>query len=372
MILRVISFLCKEDALWKLGSVCKRFLRLSLLSVKIIGISSQNQDKFRLLTQRIEIRTAIKHAIVTKHTASIGRQKLLYELNNESKDGESNILDFHGEPNDEIILLMAGAFKNLESLYLIDCDKISDQAICTLAKNCNQLKTLNLCNCRQLSDISFKCIALNCTKIVRLDLGNCANITDESVAAMGDTCSDLESLDLFGCRKLTCASLVGLSKSCHQLKKLSISHCFRIKDDGITHLVNNCKLLNNLDLTNCVQITDKAIFSVAENCQNLKILILTKCDKLTIEPMESLISNCTDLQYMDIKGCLRVSDDRIKRLWVKYNKRLQSINTGRTCLEEMEKIREVMLDGTLSKSDFDKWRLEYYSSVRLPITKNVG
>jgi hypothetical protein len=39
MILRIISFLCKEDALWRLGSVCKRFLRLSLLSVKIIGIS---------------------------------------------------------------------------------------------------------------------------------------------------------------------------------------------------------------------------------------------------------------------------------------------------------------------------------------------
>ena len=57
---------------------------------------------------------------------------------------------------------------------------------------------------------------------------------------------------------------------------------------------------------------------------------------------------------------------------MKHEKKLQSLNTVRTCMEEMEKIREVMYDGTLSKADFDKWRLAYYTGERSPATKNVG
>ena len=104
----------------------------------------------------------------------------------------------------------------------------------------------------------------------------------------------------------------------------------------------------------------------------MKVLILECCDKLTIEPMEALIEQCTELLFMDIKGCLKISDDKIKRLWVRHRKRLQSLNTGRTCLEEMEKVREVMLEGTLSKEDFDKWRIQFYTGERSPKIKNIG
>ena len=373
MLMKIIRFLPADDALWKLGFVCKTLLRLSLRAVKIIPISDRDPSKLETLTRRRMLNDVIRHAIMTKHTDSIGRRKLLYNMKRDSKDGKSNILDFNGEPTDEDILVVAKNCKNLESLYLIDCDRISDLAFGVLLKSCKRLKTLNICNCRQLKDVSFKAIASNCKGIVNLDLGNCCNITDEAITDIGSTCKNLESLDLFGCRQITDVSMVGITNQCKRLNKLSLSHCPKIRDEGIIHLVTNCSSIHNLDLTNCVHLTNKTVFIIAEKCPALNVLILVKCDKLTIEPMESLISQCNDLKYMDIKGSLNISDDKIKRLWVRYGKKLQSLNTGRTCLEEMEKIREVMYDGTLSKEDFDKWRLEFYTGERSPIlNKNVG
>ena len=373
MIVKIISYLPPEDALWRLGFVSKSLLRLSLRCIKVILIlEDRYSTKLEALIHQPIVQNVIKHVIMTKHTKTIGREKLLHEMIKDSKDGDSNILNFLGQPEDKEIFILAKSCKFIESLYLIDCDKISDKAFCSLLKSCKKVKTLNLCNFRQLKDSSFKSIALNCKSVVHLDLGNCTNISDSSITEIGSHCTNLESLDLFGCRELTNASMIGLSNKCKKLKKLSLSHCFRIRDEGIAHLVNHCMNISSLELTNCVCLTDKVIFSLASKCQNLKVLILVNCDKLTIAPMESLITKCTNLVFMDIKGCLKISDDKIKRLWVKHKKRLQSLNTGRTCLEEMEKVREVMLEGTLSKEDFDKWRLEYYTGERLPVTKNIG
>ena len=372
LIVKIIDFLSDKDALWKLGFVSQRLLRLSLTSVKIIHIKDNDPSRLEILLPFDIVRNVIKHAILTKHTHTIGRQKLLHEMKNDSKDGDSNILDFLGEPTDKEILNLAKHCQNLESLYLIDCDKISDKAFITLSKSCTRLKTLNMCNCRHLKDESFRVIASNFINIVHLDLGNCINISDETISKIGSSCKNLESIDLFGCREVTSLGMRGFNVNCDKLKKISLSHCFKIRDEGIFHLVTNCQNIESLDLTNCIYLTDESIFHISANCSNIKVLILTKCDKLSLEPMLILISQCSYLHYMDIKGCLKISDDKIKRCWVKHQKKLQSLNTGRTCLEEMEKIREVMYDGTLSKEDFDKWRLEYYTGERSPATKNVG
>ena len=371
MLLKILSYLSPTEALWNLGFVCTSFLRLSLTSVKIIHVS--NTTQLEILTRKQLLRDRVKHAIMTKHTDSIGREKLLNEMKRDcQKEGDSNILNFHGEPTDDDISIIARTCKHIEYVYLIDDDKISDLGFCKLLKSCKKLKTLNLCNCRQFTDISFKAIASNCKNIMHLDFANCIKISDEAITSISLKCRNIESLDLFGCHQLTNNAMIGLSENCRKLRKLSISHCFKIKDEGVMNLVKSCREIVNLDLTKCFQMTDKAIYSIATNCPKIKVLILVSCDKLTIEPMEVLIGQCPCLQFMDIKHCLKISDDKIKRLWVRYRKRLQSLNTGRTCLEEMEKIRQVMMEGTLSKEDFDKWRLEFYTGEPPPKIKNVG
>ena len=137
--------------------------------------------------------------------------------------------------------------------------------------------------------------------------------------------------------------------------------------------MQKCKQLRKLDLTNCFLITDNTILSVAENCQFLEVLILNGCNKLSIEPMARLVERCQALHYMEIKHCLKISDDKMKRLWVRHGKRLKSLNTGRACLEEMEKVREVF-EGKLSTDGLDQWRLNFYTGEKSisPKTKNIG
>lgn len=364
LIVKIINYLPNGDALWNLSFVSQKLLRLSLTSIKVIHLTPRDISHLESLLRFELVRNVIKHAILTKHTQSIGRAQLLQVMKNSSKDGDTNILDFLGEPTEKEIQIVGHHCQNIESLYLIDCDKISDIAFTSLSKSCRKIRTLNMCNCRHLKDETFQTIAINFKGLVHLDLGNCISIKDETISEITSSCKNLESIDLFGCRNLTSQALKVLN--CTKLKKISLSHCYKIRDEGIFSLVTNCKLIENLDLTNCKYLTDETIFHISANCQNIKMLMLTKCDKLTLQPMAILINQSPHLVYLEIKGCLKISDDKIKRLWVKQGKDLRSLNTGRTCMEEMEKIREVVHDGTLSKDDFDKWRFEYYSKERSP------
>ena len=128
LIVKIIDNLPVKDALWNLSSVSQKLLRLSLTSVKVIHITTKDSSRLESLLRFKLVRNVIKHAILSKHSQPIGRKKLLEEMKRTSKDGNSNILAFFDEPTDKELSLLAQYCRQIESLYLIDCDKVSDKA----------------------------------------------------------------------------------------------------------------------------------------------------------------------------------------------------------------------------------------------------
>ncbi|RDY09540.1 F-box protein, partial [Mucuna pruriens] len=100
----------------------------------------------------------------------------------------------------------------LQSLNLYALSSFTDEAyrkICLLAR----LKFLDLCGAQNLSDEGLSCIS-KCKNLLSLNLTWCVRVTDEGVISIAEGCTSLEFLSLFGIIGVTDKCLEALSKSC--------------------------------------------------------------------------------------------------------------------------------------------------------------
>ena len=68
--------------------------------------------------------------------------------------------------------------KQLSSLYLRFCDKITDAAVIALAQGCPQLSSLNLAGLNKITDAAVIALAQGCPQLSSLNLYYCNQITD--------------------------------------------------------------------------------------------------------------------------------------------------------------------------------------------------
>ncbi|KAK6126844.1 hypothetical protein DH2020_039405 [Rehmannia glutinosa] len=91
------------------------------------------------------------------------------------------------------------------------------------------LQFLDLCGAQNLSDDGLSCIS-KCKNLVSLNLTWCVRVTDEGVIAIGESCRSLEFLSLFGIVGVTDKSLEALSSSCsNTITTLDVNGCIGIK-----------------------------------------------------------------------------------------------------------------------------------------------
>ena len=72
-----------------------------------------------------------------------------------------------------------------------------------LASGCKQLTTLDLAGCNKITDAAVVAVASGCKQLTTLDLYDCHNITDVAVVAVASGCKQLTTLDLTGCHNIT-------------------------------------------------------------------------------------------------------------------------------------------------------------------------
>ncbi|XP_027363527.1 F-box protein At3g58530 isoform X3 [Abrus precatorius] len=127
--------------------------------------------------------------------------------------------------SDRGVQLISENYPELKSLNLTSFTDEAYRKICLLTR----LTFLDLCGAQNLSDEGVSCIS-KCKNLVSLNLTWCVRVTDEGVISLAEGCTSLEFLSLFGIIGVTDKCLEALSKSSsHKITTLDVNGCIGIK-----------------------------------------------------------------------------------------------------------------------------------------------
>lgn len=153
---------------------------------------------------------------------------------------------------------------SLCTLDLSNCVRLRDNAVQLIAEHLGprQLKSLVLSGCTKVSDLGILSLCAHATRIENLELAGCDRISDISVLELGSAVlyspgdagvsykqtqgGSTELMDIGRTSTGTC--LQGMSRS---LRSLDLSHCTRITDTGIKGLRLGATQLSSLNLEGC-------------------------------------------------------------------------------------------------------------------------
>ena len=131
------------------------------------------------------------------------------------------------EVDDDIITHLSKQCKNLTTINVAGCYKITESGLLQLLLTNVHVKSLDLTWCIEISDKHLKILAQNVPNLVNLTLTGCKNITDEGLKHVAFYCKKIKHLDISVCGKLTNESILSVLKHCSELKSLNLSWCKR-------------------------------------------------------------------------------------------------------------------------------------------------
>ncbi|KAL6539875.1 hypothetical protein OROHE_011646 [Orobanche hederae] len=124
-----------------------------------------------------------------------------------------------------MILLKCSSLRSLNLYALSSLTDVAYEKISVLS----DLEFLDLCGAQNLSDDGLSCIA-KCKNLISLNLTWCVRVTDQGVIAIAQGCRSLEFLSLFGIVGVTDKSLEVLSSFCsNTVTTLDVNGCVGIK-----------------------------------------------------------------------------------------------------------------------------------------------
>ncbi|KAJ2925665.1 hypothetical protein H1R20_g11431, partial [Candolleomyces eurysporus] len=188
---------------------------------------------------------------------------------------QESLLSLPGLTSVELCTLVVHQFsKNLQSLSLSSCTRITDLAIEGIVTCAPGLRELRLRKCSLLTDRSVETICKLGHSLHYLDLAHVNQITNEAVKKLAQSCTGLKDVDFTCCDKLTDESVVELSKL-PKLRRIVLVRVSKITDVAIYALAARATFLQNVHLSYCEQITLQAVHLLLDKARKLKHLTLT-------------------------------------------------------------------------------------------------
>ncbi|XP_027069370.1 F-box protein At3g58530-like isoform X1 [Coffea arabica] len=324
-----------EEALWNKETI-PRVMKIVCTCIKL-----HQRDLISLLLVSPWLhRTLISHPsiwlVIDLHEMNNAGDRLVAALSLPRYHNVKNInLEFARDIEDKNFEILKSKFvdalKNLESLNLNGCQKISDKGVEVITSICPNLAAFSIYWNVRVTDIGVKHLVRNCKRITDLNLSGCKNITEQSLHLIADNYRDLESLNLTRCIKLTDGGLQQILLNCYSLqslnlyalssftdeayKKISLLSHLRfldlcgaqnLTDDGLRSIAN-CRKLVSLNLTWCIHVTDVGVKAIAESCSSLELLSLFGIVGVTDRCLEALCKCCSGtLTTLDVNGCVGI------------------------------------------------------------------
>ena len=283
--------------------------------------------------------------------------------------------------------LRSGTFERISDNKLrtvsLNSSQIDDSRVNALAYGCRNITSINLNFCRRITDIGASALAKYCKDLVHINITHCS-ITDDGLKKLAKGCVQLRSIKMSGeenvtekgissfvaCRHLEdiylwvynrdnkCQYFLGISKlalgvknirsikldgdcfadnetmrhlsKCPKLRKIKV-RSLRIYDADISALANGCRLLENIDFDGNRFITDVGVFEITRCCPLIQKINLNRCnitDQSLVElahkypslkkisfnfcnvtdiGVSAIEKNCKSLQRISFNGCRSVS-----------------------------------------------------------------
>lgn len=124
--------------------------------------------------------------------------------------------------------------RNLHTLLLYNCYRISARGIPTIAANLRSLTTLDVSCCPGINDVALHYFGRNLQELRKLSLRFCHHVTDSGISSLIYGATELEYLDIFSCHEVTTQSLKNISQYSKSLKYLDVRSCKVTKEDVAT------------------------------------------------------------------------------------------------------------------------------------------
>ncbi|XP_050035649.1 uncharacterized protein [Dermacentor andersoni] len=252
--------------------------------------------------------------------------------------------------DDSAIDCLTNQLPNLEELYLIACDHITDSSMAFVAARLTRLRVLDvkecevssaglqqlagfcedgvlsatlgakalthlgLEDCALVSDAGLESISLGLLHLSRLDLSMCLGITDAGFEHVGRMTS-LKNLALAGCEDLTGLTVHHLAAGRFSLTSLDIAYCNHIDDDAISNVSRGSGLLTlrTLNITAC-PVTDVGVSALAQKLTDLRVLNISECDLVTKEGIAVVSAHLRRLRAIHMRLCMGLTNIALKHL----------------------------------------------------------
>ena len=127
---------------------------------------------------------------------------------------------------------MARGCKHLKALNLSYCGGGNNETLIVVAKALKQLELFHCAFCTDVTDAGVYALATTCaqSKLRSLDVSFCASLSDDGVSAVAERCAALEYLNLSGLHRVTDAAALRVTHNLWRLRTLCLEDLHLITD----------------------------------------------------------------------------------------------------------------------------------------------
>lgn len=144
----------------------------------------------------------------------------------------------------------------MTSLDLSDCSLLRDNAVQSVAEvlGPRNLRSLALSRCIKITDVAILSICAHAVKLENLELSGCDRLSDISILELGSAVLPPSQAQLSGLPESEGSAGAEASHfrgTSQTIRSLDLSHCTRITDTGIRGLRQGAMRLTSLNLEGC-------------------------------------------------------------------------------------------------------------------------
>ncbi|XP_071688310.1 uncharacterized protein [Rutidosis leptorrhynchoides] len=225
------------------------------------------------------------------------------------------VRNFERDFDDDGLCALANSCKNLRHVQVNYRLNFGDPGTMSLVRSCSKnLTTLVLSGCVKITDESLKVIGEECLYLQKLVLRGCSMITDLGLKYLvnGDLKYDLRILDLSRCDKISDDGIRCLTKIV-KLDSLNLSRCGNhVTDSGIVDLlVSQQSNIWSLNLSGLMNISDMSLAVMGTKCLKLKYVYMNSCEAITSQGLHAFANHPT-LQLLSLFSCHNLTWEDVK------------------------------------------------------------
>eukprot|EP00937_MAST-01D_sp_MAST-1D-sp2_P001036 g1036.t1 len=190
--------------------------------------------------------------------------------------------------DDEWILPLADKCEMLKSVNLKKCKKITSASIEALSAGLAELNTLVVGYCPLLEDKAFSDVK----NLESLAIDGCPRLTDAAIRRLLKACGrKLESVYLDNLTAITADTVEQMAHACPHLQVVGLKACTNITDATVRTLASNCDQLAVLGVSECNKLTDASVTTMRDEMMNLQVIYAESPTKITDECIDEMLRN---------------------------------------------------------------------------------